>query len=170
MNKEKNNINQNKEPSITLDETDRRILGVLVEDASVSYAELGKRVALSAPATHERVKRLRRSGVIQGTTIAINPRAIRKSLLAFIHINSQGWGKTAELMKVADYPEVEEIHSVAGDTSMLIKVRTESTQDLEALLDNLNHIPGVVATRTYVVLSTYLERPVQPGITEQWPR
>lgn len=162
MNKETDKIQQNTIPGHTLDAIDRKLLGVLVEDATVSYSELGKRVALSAPAVHERVKRMRRSGVIRQTVALIEPEAICKSLLAFVHIDTKGWGKTPYLMEISSHPEVEEIHSVAGDTSMLLKVRTEDTRGLESLLSRLYELPGVVTTRTYIVLSTYLERPVQP--------
>lgn len=161
MSKEKDSVSQEYDHEPSLDRIDRKLLGALAEDASISYAELGKLVALSAPATHERVKRLRRSGVIQRTTIQIDPKLIGKFLLAFIHVDTKGWGKTPELMKIASYPEVEEIHSVAGDTSMLLKVRTRNTHALEEFLSSLYDIPGVVATSTYVVLSTYLERSVQ---------
>ncbi|KAF1064989.1 Lrp/AsnC family transcriptional regulator [Burkholderia gladioli] len=163
MNEEKYDVRQNRDQITPLDAIDRKLLGVLVEDATMSYAELGKRVALSAPAVHERVKRLRRSGVIRRTSVQISPQAIGRSLLAFVHVDTKGWGKTPELMRLASCPEVEEIHSVAGDTSMLLKIRTEDARALEVLLSGLYEIPGVSATRTYVVLSTYLERSVQAG-------
>lgn len=168
MSKETNHVGRNAVPERSVDSTDRSLLGVLVEDATVSYAELGKRAALSAPAAHERVKRLRRSGVIRRTAALIDPVAVRKPLLAFVHIDTKGW-KMSELQTISKYPEVEEIHTVAGDTSMLLKVRTEDTRALESLLSHLFELPGVVSTRTYVVLSTYLERPVQPEITTEWP-
>ncbi|WP_080959615.1 Lrp/AsnC family transcriptional regulator [Burkholderia gladioli] len=163
MNEEKYDVRQNRDQITPLDAIDRKLLGVLVEDATMSYAELGKRVALSAPAVHERVKRLRRSGVIRRTSVQISPQAIGRPLLAFVHVDTKGWGKTPELMRLASCPEVEEIHSVAGDTSMLLKIRTEDARALEVLLSGLYEIPGVSATRTYVVLSTYLERSVQAG-------
>ncbi|WP_186188778.1 Lrp/AsnC family transcriptional regulator [Burkholderia gladioli] len=163
MNEEKYDVRQNRNQATSLDPVDRKLLGVLVEDATMSYAELGKRVALSAPAVHERVKRLRRSGVIRRTSVQISPQAIGRSLLAFVHVDTKGWGKTPELMRLSNCPEVEEIHSVAGDTSMLLKIRTEDARALEALLSSLYEIPGVSTTRTYVVLSTYLERSVQAG-------
>ncbi|UVK38437.1 Lrp/AsnC family transcriptional regulator [Mesorhizobium sp. AR10] len=169
MNEETDGILQNKPTTRDVDAIDRKILGVLVDDATISYAELGDRVGLSPPAAHERVKRLRRSGAIRNTAAIIDPKAVRKPLLAFVHVDTSGWGKTPELMAVSEHPEVEEIHSVAGDTCMLIKVRTEDTRALEGLLQRLYETPGVTATRSYVVLSTYLERPVQPGITTQWP-
>ena len=162
-------IRQNGYPDRTVDATDRRLLGVLVEDATVSYAELGNQAGLSAPAAHERVKRLKRSGAIRRTAALIDPKAAGKPLLAFVHVDTRGWGKTPELMAIERYPEVEEIHSVAGDTCMLLKVRTEDTRALEGLLARLYDTPGVVATRSYVVLRTYLERPVQAGVTREWP-
>ncbi len=58
---------------------------------------------------------------------------------------------------MGELQEVEEIHSVAGDTCMLLKVRRASSRALEALLARLYAIPGVRSTRSYVVLSTYLE-------------
>ena len=134
-----------------------------------SYADLGERVGLSPPAAHERVKRLRRSGVIKRVAALIEPEATGKTLLAFVHVDTTGWGKPTPRWAIGEHPEVEEIHSVAGDTCMMLKVRTESTHALEGLLAKIYDVPGVTATRSYVVLSTYLERPVQPGITGEWP-
>ena len=148
-----------------LDAIDRRILGELAVDAELSYVELGARVGLSAPATHERVKRLRASGRIRGVVAMLDGRAVGKPMLAFIHVDTAGWGKTPELMELAELPEVEEIHSVTGDTCMMLKARLESSQALEGLLSRIYDIPGVRGTRTYVVLSTYLERTPQAGAT-----
>ena len=58
-------VRRNRGAERELDAMDRKLLGVLVEDATISYADLGERVGLSPPAAHERVKRLRRSGVIK---------------------------------------------------------------------------------------------------------
>jgi Lrp/AsnC family transcriptional regulator, leucine-responsive regulatory protein len=152
MDQNTDDIRRRRQPERELDAMDRKILGVLVEDATISYADLGDRVGLSPPAAHERVKRLRRSGAIRRVSAMIDPEAVGKTLLAF-----------------EEHPEVEEIHSVTGDTCMLLKVRTDSTHALEGLLARLYDTPGVKATRSYVVLSTLIERPVQPGITKEWP-
>ncbi len=169
MGEETDAIRQNRLPERSIDAADRRLLGALVEDATVSYAELGEKAGLSAPAAHERVKRMRRSGAIRQTVAMADPRSVGKPLLAFVHVDTRGWGKTSELMAVSSFPEVEEIHTVAGDACILLKVRTEDTRALEGLLARIYDTPGVTSTRSYVVLSTYLERPVQPGITQDWP-
>ena len=150
----------------SLDAFDRKILGALTDDAGIGYAELGERVSLSAPAVHERVKKMRASGHLRGTAAMLDGPAIGKPLLAFVHVDTAGWGGTEELMAMGELPEVEEIHSVAGDTCMLLKVRCASSRALEGLLARLYATPGVRSTRSYVVLSTYLERPVQAGVTE----
>jgi DNA-binding Lrp family transcriptional regulator len=137
-----------------------------VGNADIGYAELGERVSLSAPAVHERVKKMRASGHLRGTAALLDGPAIGKPLLAFVHVDNAGWGGTKELMAMSELPEVEEIHSVAGDTCMLMKVRCASSRALEDLLARLYATPGVRSTRSYVVLSTYLERPVQAGVTE----
>lgn len=169
MSLETDDVRQNEVRSRELDAFDRKLLSLLVEDATRSYAELGEQVGLSAPAVHERVKRLKRTGAIRQTAALINPIAVQKTLLAFVHVDTYGWGKTPELLAVGRYPEVEEMHSVAGDTCMLLKVRTKDSRALEGLLARIYDVPGVIKTRSYVVLSTHMERPVQSGITTEWP-
>lgn len=169
MPKETDTVRRKREARPALDPFDRRILVALVADAGQSYAKLGEQVGLSAPAVHERVKRLRASGALTGIAARVDGAAVGKPLLAFVHVDLAGWGKGPRLMQIAEFPEVEEMHSVAGDTSMILKVRTRSTDDLEALLHQLYALPGVTASRSYVVLSTYLERPVQAEVTEAWP-
>lgn len=169
MAKNTNPIRQNGSPVRDVDAFDRKILGILVGDANVSYADLGERIGLSAPAVHERVKRMKRDGVIRQTAALIDPVAVGKPLVAFVHVDVRGWCMTPELMAVAQLPEVEEVHSVAGDTSLMLKVRTENSSALEGLLARLYDAPGIIATRSYIVLTTHVERPVQPDTTREWP-
>ncbi|MEM9796655.1 MAG: Lrp/AsnC family transcriptional regulator [Pseudomonadota bacterium] len=148
-----------------LDAMDRKISGALARDATMSYAALSKAVGLSAAAVHERVRRLRASGAIRATTADLDGAAHGKPLLAFVHVDSQGWGKTRALMALADFPELEEIHSATGDTCIILKVRVASPDALEGLLARIYDVEGVRGTRTYIALSTYLERGVQADVT-----
>lgn len=152
-----------------MDAFDRKLLGALAVDATQSYAALGEAVALSAPAVHERVRQMRATGVIRRTRVDIDPVAVGKPLLAFIHIEAAGWGKSERLMRISRFPEVEEMHSVAGDASMIVKARCESPQALENLLAQIHAVQGVSGTRSYIALSTFLERGVQPDVTREWP-
>ena len=150
-----------------VDALDRKILGALATDATRSYADLAKDIGLSAPAIHERVKRLRASGAIKRTVAELDGPAVGKTFLAFIHVEAAGWGKTTDLVKLSEYPEVEEIHTVTGDSGLLLKVRVESAEAMEGFLWRLYNSAGVRGTRTYVVLSTHLERGAQAEITQE---
>lgn len=152
-----------------MDRLDRKILGALVADATRGYADLGREVGLSAPAVHERVKKLKARGFIRGMTTLLDGAAVGKPLLVFIHVATQSWGHSEAIDALSSLPELEELHSVTGDTSMIMKVRLANPQALESLLRQINAFESVVSTHTYVTLSTYLERPVQAECSEQWP-
>lgn len=169
MDTEKENVQVNVGSSRPLDGFDRRILGELVKDARQTYAEIGKSVGLSAPAVHDRVKRLKASGTIKRTSAMIDGMAIGKPFVAFVHVDANGWGKSERMMKLRDFPEVEELHSVTGDTCMIMKIRTENADAMEQFLAQLYALPGVRGTKSYVVLTTYLDRPIQAEITKDWP-
>jgi DNA-binding Lrp family transcriptional regulator len=165
--KETDGIRQSARAPRPIDNLDRKILGALAVDATRSYADLGREVGLSAPAVHERVKRLRASGAIKATTADLHGPSLGKSFLAFVHVEAAGWGKTEGAMSLAEFPEVEEIHAVTGDTGLILKVRMDCPEAMEGFLWRLYDMKGVRSTRTYVALSTYLERGVQAGITPE---
>jgi Lrp/AsnC family transcriptional regulator, leucine-responsive regulatory protein len=141
-----------------LDETDRKLLSLLAEDSTRSYAELGRILNLSAPAVHERAKRLKQVGVIKATVALLDGAKIGRPLLAFVHVDTTSWAVTRHLLELKELPEVEEIHTVTGESAMLLKVRTRDTQGLEDLLERIHAIEGFKGTRSYIALSTYLER------------
>lgn len=153
-------------PERRLDSIDRKILGELAVDATLRYAELAERVHLSSAAVHERVRRLRTDGTIRRTVALLDGARIGKPLLAFVHLETAGWGKSPELLALRELPEIEEMHSVTGERCMLLKVRVADSRALESLLEQLYRIEGVRRTTTDVVLSTQLERPPQAGMTE----
>ncbi len=153
-----------------LDPVDRKILGAMTGDARLTYAEIGEIAGLSPPAVHERVRRMKASGALMGTTTRIDPASAGKPFLAFVHVDADGWGKSQRMMKLGHFPEIEEMHSVAGDTCVIMKVRTASAHAMEQFLSQLYVLPGVRATKSYVVLATYVERPVQAQVTAEWPK
>ncbi len=149
-----------------MDATDRTLLSLLQDDAQLPYAELGRAVHLSPAAVHERVRRLRRDGVIRRTTVEVDADALGRHLLAFVEVDTEGWVTEPLAEAVRDDPRVEEMHSVAGDTHFLAKVRVAGPGDLQDLLRDLYAVSGVRNTRTRVVLQTYVERgpsPVPPA-------
>lgn len=143
-----------------MDDTDRALLAQLTEDAGRSYAALGQAVGLSTGAVHERVRKLRERGVIRRTTIEVDTVAIGKTVLAFVMIEAGAWmGDQRTRDALAAIPEIEEAHIVAGSASVLTKVRTATTEALQAVLRSIFELDGVTGTQTIVVLDTAFERP-----------
>jgi DNA-binding Lrp family transcriptional regulator len=160
--KETDAIRQIKHHPAELDSIDRKILGALAEDASRSYAELSKIVHLSAPAVHDRVKRLKRDGVIKGTVAILDGCKLGRTLLTFLLVDTSSYSATRKLLAFADRPEVEELHTVAGDGCVFIKVRAANTESLEDFLMEIQSVEGVRSVRSYIALSTFLERGPSP--------
>lgn len=146
-----------------LDGRDLDIISALQEDARATYAEVGTRVGLSASAVHERVRKLEQAGVIRGYRAVIDPDAVGLGITALIAVTPFDPGQADDLPdRVADFPEVEDCLSVAGEASYVLKVRTRSTGDLEDLIRRLREKAGV-ATRTTIALSIPFEgRPITP--------
>ena len=143
---------------------DRALLAELQQDATQTYSNLGQAVGLSAGSAHERVRKLRERGVIERTTVAVDPEAVGLDVLAFVMLNGSAWmGGAATKESLAAIPEIMEAHIVAGSADVLVKVRTVSTQALQAVLRRIYEITGVSGTQTIVVLTTAFERPINLG-------
>jgi DNA-binding Lrp family transcriptional regulator len=141
-----------------VDELDQILLTALRADATQSYAALGKAAGLSAGAAHERVRKLRDRGVIRRTTIDVDPNAVGLPVLAFVMIEANAWmGEAATRDALAAIPELEEAHIVAGSASVLVKIRTATTELLQDVLRRIFAVDGVTGTQTIVVLETVFE-------------
>ncbi|WP_406303357.1 Lrp/AsnC family transcriptional regulator [Streptomyces sp. NBC_00879] len=144
-----------------MDDIDRELVALLQEDATQAYAALGKAVGLSAGAAHERVRKLRERGVIRRTTVEVDVAALGQGVLAFVMVESSAWmGESGAAF--AAIPEIQEAHIIAGSASVLVKVRTATTEQLQDVLRRLYAIDGVSGTQATVSLETFFERPVSP--------
>ncbi|KZB85678.1 Lrp/AsnC family transcriptional regulator [Amycolatopsis regifaucium] len=144
-----------------MDDVDRMLLTELQQDATQAYAALGKTVGLSAGAAHERVRKLREQGVIRRTTVDVDPAAVGRGVMAFVLVEANSWmGDSPTKAALEALPEVVEAHVIAGPASLLVKVRTPTTEELQASLRRLYAIEGVTGTQTIVVLESFFERSV----------
>jgi DNA-binding Lrp family transcriptional regulator len=149
-----------------VDDIDRTLLGELQRDATQPYAALGAAVGLSAGSAHERVRKLRERSVIRRTTIDVDPAAVGRGVLAYVLVDANAWmGDAPTARALAALPDVTEAHIIAGGSSLLVKVRTASTERLQSVLREIYAIDGVTGTQTIVVLETFFERPVLTAAT-----
>lgn len=142
-----------------MDDIDRALIQRLQEDASQSYAALAASVGLSAGATHERVRKLRERGVIRRTTVEVDPAAVGSGVLAYVMVDSTAWMGDSQAA-FEGIAEIQEAHIIAGSASVMVKVRTATTEQLQDVLRRLYAIDGVSGTQATVVLETFFERPL----------
>ncbi|HXG21807.1 MAG TPA: Lrp/AsnC family transcriptional regulator [Methylomirabilota bacterium] len=144
--------------AIALDSIDRHILAVLQEDCKLSLTKIGERVGLSAPSVTERIKKLEESGVIRGYTAILDARKLGKDITAFIGVFIDHPKLIAQFEKdIAHIEDVQECHHVTGEYTLLLKIKTENTSTLEALIRKIRSINGVARTETSIVLRTATE-------------
>jgi Lrp/AsnC family transcriptional regulator, leucine-responsive regulatory protein len=140
---------------LLIDDTNRRLLSELQENARVSLAELGRRVGLSPPAVAERVQRLEQQRVILGYRAEIDPRALGLSLSAVVRIRPAP-GQLANLARLAqDTPEVVDCRRVTGDDCY---VMTAHLRDVEHLEEVIDQFVALGQTTTSIVQSAPVPR------------
>jgi DNA-binding Lrp family transcriptional regulator len=145
---------------LRMDAVDQRIIASLAADARTSYAEIGARVSLSAPAVKRRVDRLRASGVIKGFTAVIDPAAVGWTTEAFVELFCTGRTTPAQIMMATRrHPEVIGAYTVSGQADALVHLRAADIGHLEQALERLRAEPFVTSTRSMVVLSRLVETP-----------
>ena len=147
-----------------MDTLDYKIADRLIANGRVTWAELAQELRLSAPATADRVRRLEERRVIRGYTAILDPESLGYVLTAFIAVSlDHPHHRERFLEVVANHAEIQECHHVAGDADYLLKVRCRGTRDLEHLLTaTVKTVPGVVRTRTTIVLNTEKETSALP--------
>lgn len=154
-----------------IDKIDARILNLLQNSGRMKRNAIAELVGLSVPSVSERMRKLEDSGVIEGYHAVVDAKRLDMDITAFIRVTvdtSIHYGAMIE--HVVGCGEVLEVHSITGEGSHILKVRTRNTATLENLLSEIQEWPGVTGTYTSIVLSTYKETrqlPVVPGAEAQ---
>jgi Lrp/AsnC family leucine-responsive transcriptional regulator len=143
---------------LRIDEIDVQLLNLLQQQGRISQHDLAQAVGLSSPAVGERLRKLEERQVIRHFTVLLDAKKLGHDVTAFINVGISGSRFYDEFVhRVAECGEVLECHSVTGQGSHLLKIRTQSTSTLERLLAEIQAWPGVQWTTTSIVLSTIKE-------------
>ena len=147
-----------------IDEIDLKILTILQQNARTSNAEIARQIEMAPSAVLERIRRLESRGVIQGYETRINPEAVGLGLLAFVFVASSDMSAEMNTASaLAQIPEVQEVHHIAGEDCFVLKVRVPDARSLGRLLrERISAIGTVRSTRTTVVLETVRESGLFP--------
>jgi DNA-binding Lrp family transcriptional regulator len=146
-----------------MDGTDQQIIASLMADARASYAEIGAKVSLSAPAVKRRVDRLRAAGVIRGFTAIIDPAAVGWTTEAFVELYCTGRTTPSQIAAMAKKdPAVVGAYTVSGEADALVHLRAADIAHLEQALERLRAESFVTSTRSMIVLSRLVESASSP--------
>jgi Lrp/AsnC family transcriptional regulator for asnA, asnC and gidA len=155
-------------PKLNLDKLDLQIIQEMMEDAEISYADLGKKLFVSGGTIHVRIKKLEEMGVVKGKKLSVDLKELGYDVIAFIGIyleKSSLYDSVAkELKKV---PQIVRLNYTTGNYSMFAEIVCKDIQQLRYVLhDELQKIKGIERTETFISLEESLVRNVVVSPTE----
>jgi Lrp/AsnC family transcriptional regulator for asnA, asnC and gidA len=157
----KNNAKLNIDKS--LDKLDLQIIQAMMQDAEVSYADLGKQFFVSGGTIHVRIKKLEELGIVQGKRLAVDLKVLGYDIIAFIGIyleKSSMYDTVAQALK--DIPQVVRVNYTTGNYSMFVEIVCKDIQQLRFVLhDELQKIKGIERTETLISLEESFSRNVK---------
>lgn len=150
-------------PKYDLDETDLRIISMMLDDAKTSYAEIGQRLFVSGGTVHVRLKKLTELGIITGSKLKIDFSKLGFDIIAFIGIfleKSQYYNQVITDLKAI--PEIVSAHYTTGNYSIFARLMCHDTNHLREILSNkIQKIEGIQRTETFISLEESINRPPQ---------
>jgi len=142
-----------------LDGVDEQILAELAQHARATFAEIGERVNLSAPAVKRRVDRMLDSGVIRGFTTVIDRNAVGWNTEAYVQVFCHGRISPDVLRRAwMDIPEVVSAATATGTADAILRVLAHDMQHLEDALERIRTAADIDRTESIVVLSNLIDR------------
>ena len=146
-----------------LDAIDEKIIMLLVDDARRSFADVGTQVGLTASAVKRRVDRLRAGGAIAGFTVRLEPGALGWTVEGYVELYCRvSTSPQAIRAAVARFPEVVDASTISGEADALLRIVAADMHHFEQVLEQIGAQPFVARTKSVLVLSALLRRPVTP--------
>ncbi len=149
-----------------MDEKDKELLEEIQKNAQQTTSQLSKKLNMPITTVHHRLKKLYEEGIIRSIRAVLNPETVNKSVLSFILVSfdysvpgfKEKLSQRLAAKKISEFPLVQEVHLLAGEDDMLIKVRGRDNKEIsDFVLDQLRTVPGVSRTRTVFVMDTAKE-------------
>lgn len=152
----------NSTPDLNFDKLDLNIIQQLMHDANISYAEIGKKLYVSAGTIHVRIKKLQEAGVISGIKYHVDLKKLGYDVIAFVGIyleKSSLYDTVAkDLRKI---PEIVRMNYTTGNYSIFAEVVCKDITQLRSILhDELQKIKGIERTETFISLEESLNRTI----------
>ncbi|MFQ5652388.1 MAG: Lrp/AsnC family transcriptional regulator [bacterium] len=144
---------------ILMDKTDHKILSLLQKNARIPNTEIAREIGMVPSGVLERIKKLEQNGHIMEYAARVRPESLNLDLLAFVFVRAnEPAGNIDTAKKLAEFPEILEVHHVAGEDCYLLKIRLKDNRSLAVFMrERINTIPTIISTRTVIALETIKE-------------
>jgi len=143
--------------TVSLDQTDRKILGLLQSEPGINAAAIGERIGLSQSACWRRIQRLRDEGVFTDHPVILNREKVGLTTMVFAHVKLTSHGRS-NLSDFADavrsFPEVMDCYVLLGQVDFLLRIVAEDIKAYEQFFfEKLSQLPGIQEVSSSIVLS-----------------
>jgi DNA-binding Lrp family transcriptional regulator len=137
---------------------DEELIALLKVDAREPVASLARKLGLSRTTVQDRLKRLEAAGVIAGYSLKLSREIESGGMRALMTLSVEPRRQVEVARLLSRFSQIETLHSVSGKFDLVAQVRTNTSEDMDRLTDEIGVIPGILRTETAVILSTKLDR------------
>ena len=138
-----------------IDEKDKRIIDLITQNAELTTSQISKKTRIPITTVHNRIKRMKKKGIIKNYTVNLDYEKLGKALTAYILLTVSSTSVTQQEIgkKIKSLEGVQSVTIVTGTTDMVLHIRAASMKELSSLITKqLRSIPGVDKTQTLVVM------------------
>ncbi|WP_081210557.1 Lrp/AsnC family transcriptional regulator [Salegentibacter sediminis] len=152
-------VNEN----VVVDGIDKTILNHLMEDAKKPILEIARSIGITGAAVHQRLRKLEKSGLIEGSKLIVDPRVLGFKTMAFVGVYlDKAVSNPQAVKKLSEIPEVIECHYTTGDWSIFLKILCRDNEHLMQVLNkDIQAIEGVSRTETFISLNQQIKRQIK---------
>lgn len=152
-------VNEN----VKLDGIDKTILNFLMKDAKKPILEIAKNIGITGAAVHQRLRKLEKSGLIEGSRMMLDARLLGYKTMAFVGVYlDKAVSNPQAVKKLSEIPEVIECHYTTGNWSIFLKILCRDNEHLMNVLNkDIQAIEGVSRTETFISLNQQINRQIK---------
>ncbi|MBD5803637.1 Regulatory protein AsnC [Azoarcus sp. Aa7] len=142
-----------------MDELDRQLVDLLKVNARLPVVKLAQAIGCARSTVQLRLKALEDNGTISGYTVSVSKPQSSRSIRAMVLISIESKNEPDVVRALKKRHEITKLYSISGRYDLCGMLETETTHELDAVIDRLRAIKGVVDTFSTILLSTKLDRP-----------
>ena len=137
-----------------MDDTDRKLLALLRDNARLPVATLAKTLSVSRGTVQNRINRLLERGTLQGFTVRMRQEEESPRIRAIMMIEIEGERTDRILTQLRGHPEVAAVHTTNGRWDMVVELNTDTLEAFDRVLHRIRQINGISASETSLLLSS----------------